>query len=179
VRLPDIEIIDAESGTKVDDFFTGGPESMITFSPDGSLVYTISEPGQSYLPDDWQREVIRVFSPKTGSLIRTMISKGTGLHSVMAISRDGRYIAAAAPTPLWHFPLSEDLGGGVNDRYVVLEAASGEVIFRCIEKTSTIGASSGPFLSPDGRILIVGFPPGLSRKELASSIGHITAYALP
>ena len=69
VRLPDVEIIDAETGANLAEFFTGGPEAEIAFSPDGSLLYTISTmKSLGYLSGDREREMIRVFSPKTGDL---------------------------------------------------------------------------------------------------------------
>jgi hypothetical protein len=180
VRLPDVEIIDVESGATLKEFFTGGPESMIAFSPDGSLLYTISEmKSLGYLSSDWEREMIRAFSPETGDLVRTLTVKRTGLRSVLAVSSDGRYLAADAWTPLWHFPLTEDNDRGGKDLVVVLEATTGKVVFRSLLKTGAPGGS-GPLFSSDGRLLITGFGPDRSREEeISRMIGHIVAYSLP
>jgi WD40 repeat protein len=183
VRLPDVEIIDAETGAKVVEFFTGGPEAKLAFSPDGSLLYTISEPKDlGYSPGDEEREVIRVFSPKSGDLLRTLTVKRSGVRSSFTISRDGRYIAADASTALmpWHFPLTEQLGSpGANERFVVLDAATGKVVFDCHRKT-TLADGTGPLLSPDGRILVVGFGPDKRQRPGANPFpDEIVAYSLP
>lgn len=179
VRLPDVEIIDAETGAKVVEFFTGGPESDMVFSPDGSFLYTISETKSlGYLSGDLEREVIRVFLPKTGDLLRTLTVKGTGVRSVFAISRDGRYIAACAATPLWHLSPGE-VGPGANERFVVLDAATGKVVFRCHRKT-TLADGTGPLLSSDGRELIVGFGSDKRQREGSNPPpNEIVAYSLP
>jgi WD40 repeat protein len=180
VRLPDVEIIDAETGAKVVEFFTGGPEAEIAFSSDGSLLYTITEmKSLGYASGDWEREVIRVFSSKTGELLRTITVKGTGVRSVFAISFDGRYIAANAATPLWHSPLAEGGGPGLNERFVVLDAASGKVVFRCHRKTR-IADGTGPLMSSDGRELVVGFGSDRPHQEGSDPPpNEIVAYSLP
>lgn len=183
VRLPDVEIIDAETGAKEVEFFTGGAEAKLAFSPDGSVLYTISEPKDlGYSAGDNEREVIRVFSPKNGDLLRTLTVKRTGVRSSFAISRDGRHIAADAGTALmpWHFPLTEQLGSpGANERYVVLDAATGKVVFECHRKT-TLADGIGLLLSSDGRILVVGFGPDKHQRP-RTDLPHdeIVAYSLP
>jgi WD40 repeat protein len=176
VRLPDVEMIDAETGAKVVEFFTGGPEIETAFSPDGSLLYTISEmKSLEYYWDDWGREVIRVFSPKTGDLLRTIRVKGTGVRIRFAISRDGRRIAACAVTHPWLF---YD-GLEANERFVVLEAATGKVVFRCHKKTN-FSYVSGPLLSSDGRELVVGFGSDQpARGGPQPTPNEIVAYSLP
>jgi WD40 repeat protein len=181
VTYPDVEIIDATSGVKVNEFLTGGRESKLAFDPNGSTIYTISQANNSGIAyGHWGPEVIRTFSANTGSLARTIKVRGAGVHGTWAFSADGRFIAANASAPLWHFPLG-DIPPGFNERWLVLQAASGKEVFRCVHKTNgdLTHDTGAPLFSPDGDMLIVPYLPDLSRTSSHPIVDHITAYRVP
>lgn len=171
VRLPDVEIVDARTGSTSVNFFTGGAEAKLAFSPDGSLLYTVSTMRDlGYRPGDLGREVMRAFSPKTGGLLRTLRASGTGLRFQFSFSPDGRYIAANASTPISHFHMfSEGDSAGDNASVVVLDAATGKAMFTCRRQTR-LSYGLDPMFSPDGRELIVMFGPRPGSPDLVDVV---------
>jgi WD40-like Beta Propeller Repeat len=176
VRLSDVEIFEVENGTKVVSFFTGGPEAEIAFSPDGQLIYAISETSNV---TSLQKNALREFSSRTGSLVRVIAPNGPRLHDDFALSPDGRFVAADASTARWHPFFTEptpEIFGNVT-RVFVLDTKTGKVIFSHIRRTG-VAFPLNPIFTPDGRLLIVQYGPDRSAKGNQRDLVHIVAYSL-
>jgi WD40 repeat protein len=176
VRLSDVEIFEVANGTKVVSFFTGGPEAEIAFNPDGQLIYAISETSNV---TSLQKDALRVFSSRTGKLVRVIASNGPRLHDDFALSPDGRFIAADASTARWHPFFTEptpEIFGNVA-RVVVLNGTTGKVIFSHIRRTG-VAFPLNPIFTPDGRLLIVQYGPDRSAKGNQRDLAHVVAYSL-
>lgn len=174
VRLPDVTIFDTTTGAKLVSFFTGGPEAEIAFSPNGTLVYTISETSNV---TTLQKYAVRAFSSTSGKLVRVISPRGPHVHDEFAISPDGRFIAANASTPLWHPFFTEAVPFGNVTRLVVLDAKTGKILF---SHSKRIGAAVplNPIFTPDGQSLIVQYGPVRSAKGKQRELVQLVAYSM-
>lgn len=174
VRFPDIAVFEAATGRELESFFTGGPEAEIAFSPDGSLIYSISEASNVAT---LQKDALRAFSPTTGKLVRIISPRNLHVHDEFAVSPDGRFIAANASTPLWHPFFTEPHYFGNVSRVAVLNAKTGKVLFRHSRRVAD-AVPLNPIFTPDGRMLIVQYGPARSAKGSQRYLVHIVAYSL-
>lgn len=174
VRLPNVAIFDARSGTKLASFFTGGLEAAIAFSPDGSLIYVISETTNV---TKLHKYAVSAFSSSNGKLARILRPSGPPVHDEFAVSPDGRFLAANASTDLPHSFWTEPPAFSNVTRVVVFDAQTGKVLFR---HSRRIGAAVplNPIFTPDGRLLIVQYGPDLSAEGKQRETIHIVAYSM-
>lgn len=174
VRLPDVDVFKVASKVKLASFFTGGPEAEIKFSPDGSLIYAISEKSNV---TTLQRDAIRAFSSASGKLVRVLSPNGPQVHDEFAISPDGRFIAANASTPRWHPFWSEPSAFGNITRVVVLDAETGQVIFQH-ERRVDLDVPLNPIFILGGRLLLVEYGPRRSMRRKQLYRISIVAYSM-
>lgn len=165
-RFADVSIFDT-STWKVRLAFAGGDyDAKAAFSPDARLLYVIS---------GWYSRVrnIRAFSALTGKLAGTIRVKGTGVRGNLAVSPDGRLIAAESTTSVG-FPYIFDQPEeylDVNAGFVILNAATGQVVFRVKRRTPDFG-SLPLFFSADGRTLVVNFATSSKRGTGREIVGY-------
>lgn len=174
VRLPDVAVFDATTGAKLVSFFTGGLQAEIAFSPDGSLIYAISETTNVI---KLHKYAVRVFSSTTGKLVRVIRPRGPRVHDEFAISPNGHFIAANASTDLPHPFWTEPAPFSNVTRVVLLDAKTGKVLFQHKRKIG-LAFPLNPIFTPDGRLLIVQYGPYFSAKGKQRQYGHIVAYSL-
>ncbi|MGH9396817.1 MAG: YncE family protein [Terriglobia bacterium] len=168
-----ISIFDAISWKERLAFATGGYDAKAVFSPDGKLVYVIRG-----WRDRTGKEDIRAFSTATGKLERTIKVKAKGVRHNFAVSPDGRLIAVESYSGLG-FPFIFDQPEeylDVNAGFVILDAATGRLLFRAKRRTSSAGSGSLPiFFTADGQMLIVNF----AGSNEGDAEGRILGYSLP
>jgi WD40 repeat protein len=173
--LPDIEAFDPMAGAALIQCTSGHPESQIVFSPDGSVIYAIS---QQSVAGPMRGDGVRAFSSISGKLVRVIAPNRPRLHDEFALSPDGRFIAADASSELGHPFWTEPVAFSNVSRVVVLDSKTGKVLFSRERKTGT-AAPLNPIFTPDGRLLIVQYGPYLSAKGKQRATIHIVAYSLP
>lgn len=171
--LPDVVIFDPGSGKEVMKFFSGGVQSRISYSPDGRLIYCISVG----VHDDYQyeKDVVRVFSASSGDLTQVISVPGTGVRNNFLLSANGKLIVADASTKVRRHLLGEGPWGLKIGRFVLLDAASGSLIFEHHERMP--GETFTPLrfaFSPDGRRLFV----DMSEYEKGRHGERIDVYSL-
>lgn len=184
--VPDVSVFDVSSGKELLTFATGGFEAKAAFSPDGKLIYVIAHSRvfrQYTRGGDWTKDTLRAFSSTTGKLVRAFKVKGTGVRNNFAVSPDGHFIAAECNkdvhSPLYYnlltlLTMREDLSDDVNAGFVILDAASGSVIFRKTVRTVGDVSDSLPlFFTEKEGPLVANF--GQTSKSVA---GRFVAYSI-
>lgn len=168
--IQNVSIFDAISWKERLAFATGGNDAKAAFSPDDKLIYVIRG-----WHDRTGKEDIRAFSTATGKLERTIDVKTKGVRENIAVSPDGRLIAAESASGLG-FPFIFDQPEeylDVNAGFVILDATAGRQLSRV--KRRTVGSGSLPlFFSADGRMLIVNF----AASSKGGTGGRIIGYSL-
>ncbi len=160
---PNVAIFDSRSGKELRRFNTSAFDAKISFSPDGSRIYSISRHhfARGYFSGDWRRETLRAFDSRTGEMKKCMIVPGTGVRDNFAVSPDGRLLVAESTkdvsVPFWREPgttFAVDYG------FVILDSTTGDVLFR--EKLRRAGYMQIPlplFFSADGKQVVANFNP--------------------
>lgn len=152
---PNVQILDAQTGRKVVGFNSGYAESKIEFSHDGRAVYAITE-GRCGECESENRDLIQVFSALDGHPLETFHVPRTGVRSTFQLSPDGRLLVANASSAWKLLGIMGEAGWTkANGRFVVMDAQTGQVLFRRRERTWNSGAPFVFAFSPDGRLLFV------------------------
>jgi WD40 repeat protein len=158
VTIPDVVVLDAETGKEKVSFFSGGPEAKLEYSLDGRLIYCISQNRfLGYSWGDWAQETLKVFSAADDALVRTIRLSRNGVRNSFALSPDGRLIAADASTHLFRLLQEPDFAHKMG-RFVIFNAETGDTLFDYHAKMN--GQITSPIrfaFSPDGRLLFVDF----------------------
>jgi WD40 repeat protein len=149
---PDVEVFDARSGKSLLRFRTGGWEDGISFSRDGQALWCISANRSDIF---WGRDIIRIFSSSDGRLMRTIKAGGWGLRGNFAISPSGRLVVADASRIVPYFLKEADICQKIG-RFVLLDAQTGEVLFRYHRRTTGFYIYPSHFaFTSDERYLLV------------------------
>jgi WD40 repeat protein len=177
--IPDVEVLDPQSGERQLRFFSGDREAKVAFSPDGTRLFTISLRDQSTS----LRGDIRIFSASNGKLLKKITSGRFHLHNNFALSPDGRLIVAdASGRPPW-LPWLQGMlryGEGAyynkTARFVVLDVKTGRVVFEHHEVTPGPPDVMHPVVfafTPDSRRLLV--DPNFANCGLGE---HVDVYSI-
>lgn len=153
-RLPNLVVFDVPSGKQEFAVFTGEAESHVEFSKDGSLLYVIAQHLFWGLFGE-EGKGIKVFSAFDGKKVRNFKGGRHGVRTNFALSPDGKLIVADASTQ----PFSWEGGATIEKigRFVILDSASGRVLFSQPGRRMDGSAGSLPFefvFTPDGRTLL-------------------------
>jgi dipeptidyl aminopeptidase/acylaminoacyl peptidase len=151
--LPDIEVFSVETGGNALEFNSGYDESTIEFSRDSRALYTV--PGAKCAEcEDENRDAIRVFSATDGRLLQTFRVPATGVRDTFDFSPDGHLLVANASAAwrLFGF-MGEASWTKADGRFVMMNADSGQVLFKHHERTWNSGAAFRFVFSPDGKML--------------------------
>lgn len=173
---PNIEIIDVDTGTVAARAFSGNPtEGQVLFAPDATLVYTIA--ATSLSDTEPQGDGVRAIDWKTGRLVRVFEHLGFPLHAELAISSDGRWLAADASTDLKHLPFVEADPFGDHSRVVAVDTITGKTI-PVTSKETSVARDPTLLFADDSNISFVVVGPGRAHRERIEKKDEISAYCM-
>ena len=171
-----IEVLDVSTGAVAARAFSGNPaEGQVLFAPDPTIVYTIAASSLSDTAP--QGDGVRVIDWKTGRLLRVFAHLGFPLHAELAVSSDGKWLAADASTELKHLPFVEADPFGDQSRFVALDAITGKVVLAISKKTSVARDPSLRF-GEKSNILFAVFGPGRSHQQRIQQKDELSAYCM-
>lgn len=169
--LPDVSIRDAATGRELVHYYSGSSETQAAFGPDGRVLYTVNARDIA-----GTRPAIQAFDVFTGRRMRTYRAN-IPLSNELAVSPDGRFLAADGFSRYWVPPFLENNTWGGHERIVILDAATGRRVYE-YRWNSSNELTNRPLFSPDGQLLFAQFDSGTSRREVYGGIQHLIAFSL-